>query len=67
MAHLQAGKIECVRDASGMDGDRVELVDCGPFPTEALECGLKEYKHICLLKGSFTKPQNVLPSNFAFL
>ncbi len=29
----QASKIERVRDASGSDGGRVDVVDCSPFPT----------------------------------
>ncbi len=37
MAHLQAGKIERVRDANGLDGGRVDVVDCGPFPTGELD------------------------------
>ncbi len=39
MAHLQAGTIEPVRDASGSDRGRVDVVDCDPFPEELdLEC-----------------------------
>ncbi len=33
MAHLEASKVERVRDASGSDGGRADVVDCGPFPT----------------------------------
>ncbi len=35
MAHLQARKIEHVRDASGSGGGRVDAVDCGPFLADA--------------------------------
>ncbi len=33
---MQACKIERVRDASGSDGGRVNVVDCGPVPTGEL-------------------------------
>ncbi len=33
MARLQVSKVERVRDASGSNGDRVNVVDCAPFPT----------------------------------
>ncbi len=33
---MQASKIERVRDASGSDGGRVGVVDCGPFPAGKL-------------------------------
>ncbi len=36
MAHLEASKIERVCDASGLDGGRVDVVDCGLFPTGEL-------------------------------
>ncbi len=36
MAHLEASKIERVPDVSGSDGRRVDVVDCGPFPTGEL-------------------------------
>ncbi len=36
MTHLEASKIERVRDASGSDGGRVDVVDCGPFPAGKL-------------------------------
>ncbi len=36
---MQAKKIGRVRDASGSDGGRVDLVDCGPFPTGELNLG----------------------------
>ncbi len=35
VAHLQASKIELVRDANGSDGGRVDVVDCGPFRRES--------------------------------
>ncbi len=34
---MQASKIERVRDASGSDRGRVDVVDCGPFPTGELD------------------------------
>ncbi len=34
---MQASKIECVRDAIGSDGGRVDAEDCGPFPTGELD------------------------------
>ncbi len=37
MAHLQESKIERVRDASGSDGDRIDVADCDPFPTGELD------------------------------
>ncbi len=36
VAHLQTSKIERVRDASGSDGGRVDVVDCSPFTTGEL-------------------------------
>ncbi len=33
---MEASKIERVRDASGTDGGRVDVVDCGPFPVGKL-------------------------------
>ncbi len=37
MVYLQASKIELVRDANGLDGGSVDVVDCGPFPTGELD------------------------------
>ncbi len=37
MTHLQASKLERVRDASGSGGGRVDIVDFGPFPTAELD------------------------------
>ncbi len=41
VAHLEASKIERVRDASGSDGGRVDVVDYGLLPTGKLnlDCG----------------------------
>ncbi len=36
VTHLEASKIERVRDASGSDGGRIDVVDCGPFPAGKL-------------------------------
>ncbi len=36
MAYLQVSEIERVRDASGSDGGRLDVMDCGPFPTGEL-------------------------------
>ncbi len=41
MAHLQASKIKRVRDASGSDGGRVDVVDCGPFPKGELNLDVR--------------------------
>ncbi len=37
VAHLLVSKIERVRDASGSVGGRVDVVDCGSFPTGELD------------------------------
>ncbi len=37
VAHLQASKIELVRDASGADGGRVDVVNSGPFRLSELD------------------------------
>ncbi len=37
VTHLQASKVEGVRDASGSEGDRVDVVDCDPFPKRKLD------------------------------
>ncbi len=42
-AYLQASKIERVRDASGSDGGRVDVVDCGPFPTGELDLDIETF------------------------
>ncbi len=37
VAHLQASKIERVRDASGSGGGRADVVDCGHFSAGELD------------------------------
>ncbi len=48
MAHFQASRIERVRDGSGSDGDRVDVVDCGLFPTGELDLNC-EAEHCSLI------------------
>ncbi len=40
---MQACKIERVRDASGSDGGRVDVVDRGPFPTGELNVDFEAF------------------------
>ncbi len=40
---LQTRKIKPVRDASGSDGSRVEVMGCGPFPTRELNLGCETF------------------------
>ncbi len=54
MAHLQANKIERVRDASRSDGGRVDAVDCGPFPTGELNLNCEAF-----LRGSVFLPSRL--------
>ncbi len=53
MAHLQASKIDCVRDANGSDGGRVDAVDCGPFPTGELNLDCEAF-----LRGAVFLPKS---------